>query len=166
MATILSGRLRALAVAHSLVRRSFSSGIDQPLAGSLRDLIAAILKPYELPDCDRFTVEGTDIGIGETAATSLGLVLHEFATNAAKYGALTSDTGRVTITWEQQGERLILQWRESGGPVIAVSPQRQGFGGLLTRRTIEQQLGGTFSLNWHAEGLTGDFSLPLAMLNQ
>jgi len=166
MATILSGRLHALAAAHALVRPSFSTRESQPLqpAASLSTLILTILKPHEMVGAARFVVEGPDIRLGSQATTSLALVFHELATNAAKYGALLRDEGRVSISWGQEGEALALQWRESGGPVIAAEPVQKGFGSTLARNTIIYQLGGTFTLDWQAQGLVASFLLPLANL--
>jgi two-component sensor histidine kinase len=166
MAKILSGRLHALAAAHALVRRSFHTGAGEPLSStaSLNGLILAILKPYELMGAKRFVVEGPETDLGSHAATGLALVFHELATNAAKYGALVRDEGRVSVSWEQKGETLALQWRESGGPVIAAEPTRQGFGSTLARNTIVHQLDGTFTLNWHQQGLLANLALPLATL--
>ncbi len=166
MAETLSGRLHALATAHALVRRNFNTGAGEPLqsTASLKGLILAILKPYEMADADRFVIEGRDIHLGDQATTGLALVLHELATNAAKYGALARDRGSVSVDWRQEGETLALQWRESGGPAIVAAPARQGFGSKLARDTIQRQLGGTLSLDWKAQGLAADFVLPLAKL--
>ena len=166
MAKSLSGRLHALAAAHALVRRSFHPGADKPLkpVAGLNGLILAILKPYELMGTKRFVIEGPEIELGSQAATGLALVFHELATNATKYGALVRDEGQVSVSWEQGRETLALQWRESGGPVIAAEPMRQGFGSTLARDIILRQLGGRFTLNWHKQGLVADFVLPLAKL--
>ena len=112
----------------------------------------------------RFVLEGPGIRLGARATTALALVLHEFATNAAKYGAFSGDGGCVSVRWSQRGDALALQWRETGGPEIAAEPTRQGFGSTLARDTIVRQLEGTFTLHWRKEGLAADFVLPLAML--
>ena len=166
LAEILSGRLHALAAAHALVRRSFNLGVGEPLQSeaSLEGLMRAILKPYEAVGAQRFDMEGEKIGLGEQATTSLALVVHELATNAAKYGALSGDKGRVSVRWTREAETLALQWKESGGPAIAAEPVRQGFGSKLARDTILRQLGGTVILDWQEEGLTADFKLPLTKL--
>ena len=168
MAKILSGRVHALAAAHALVRRSFHTGEGEPLqsAASLNALLLAILKPYDVPGAERFVLEGQEIDLGSDAATSLALVFHELATNAAKYGALLRDEGRVSVNWGREGETLALQWRESGGPAIAAEPMREGFGSTLARDTILRHLGGTFTLNWQAQGLVAEFVLPLAKLTR
>ena len=168
MASILSGRLHALAAAHALVRPDFDTGIGRPLqsTASLKGLILAILKPYEVVGVERFVVEGQEIGLGSHATTGLALVFHELATNAAKYGAFVRDEGRVSISWREKGITLAFQWRESGGPMITAEPVRQGFGSTLARDTIQRQLGGTFTLDWQEPGLVADFALPLTNLAQ
>ncbi|MBV8474190.1 MAG: GAF domain-containing protein, partial [Hyphomicrobiales bacterium] len=120
MAAILSGRLHALATAHSLVRRSFSRELDKslPPTASLKAVIDAILEPYAVADAERLLARGPEIALGSHATTSIALVLHEFATNAAKYGALASDEGRVSVSWREENATLAMRWRESGGPAI------------------------------------------------
>ncbi len=166
MAASLSGRLHALAAAHALVRRSFSTGAGEPLqsTASLKGLILAILKPYEVAGAERSTIEGPDIGLGDQATTALALVLHELATNAAKYGALSRYEGHVSVSWGLEGEKLALRWRETGGPEIMAAPQGQGFGSTLARDTVVRQLGGTFAVDWQELGLIAHFLMPLAKL--
>jgi two-component sensor histidine kinase len=166
MAEILSGRLHALSAAHALVRPSFSSGIGEPFKGTagLRGLISAILKPYEAADTMRFVAEGEEIILGDRATTSLALVIHELATNAAKYGALCQEGGSVSISWQLREKAVVLRWVESGGPAIAAEPVHQGFGSALARNTIVHQLGGTFAMNWLEKGLAAEFVLPLGTL--
>ena len=165
MATILSERLHALATAHALVRPSFSPGADEPPVetASLNGLIEAILKPHQSPSATRIVVAGPEVSLGREATTSVALVFHEFATNAVKYGALASEEGRVSISWRKDRQSLDLQWRETGGPAIAGELKREGFGVTMARNAV-RQLGGTFVLDWRAQGLVIDFALPLAEL--
>ncbi len=166
MAEILSGRLHALAAAHALVRPSFNSVLGKPFEGNacLHGLVCAILKPYEAPGDKPFVAQGEEIILGDRATTGLALVIHELATNAAKYGALSQDGGCVSVTWARQDEALALQWRESGGPSITAGPAHEGFGSTLARNTVVHQLGGTFALDWREQGLVAQFELPLATL--
>jgi two-component sensor histidine kinase len=164
MAAILSGRLHALATAHALVHRSLSPGPLLPPTASLKAVANAILKPYETFDADRFLVAGPDVGLGTRTTTGLALVLHELASNAAKYGALARDEGRISVTWQQKGGMLTLEWRESGGPEVRAEPGQEGFGSTLARNTITRQLDGTFILDWRREGLVAELQLPLAKL--
>ncbi len=166
MATLLSGRLHALAAAHALVRRSFSAGPSPSLPESttLSAILFAILKPYETANADHCAATGPEIVLGAAATTALAMFFHEFATNAAKYGALARDEGRVSISWRRQGATLVLQWRETGGPPIAAPPAQLGFGSELARNTIVRQLDGTLSVDWREDGLVADVTLPLAKL--
>jgi two-component system, chemotaxis family, CheB/CheR fusion protein len=88
------------------------------------------------------------------------LLLHEMATNAAKYGALSSETSHVEVSWCVANNELILTWRERGGPPLSGQPEKEGFGSLLTRLTVTGQLGGKISQEWDHEGLTVELSAP------
>ena len=155
MAETVQGRLGALAKAHLLIQGS-GSGTQHP--SSVEALVSAILAPYQdpaaPPDTRRATLDGPDVPLSGEAVTSLALVLHELATNAAKYGALSTPEGRVLISWRIVGAELELTWRERGGPPVSGPPAREGFGSLLARRSIGGQLGGRMTFDWAAEGLT------------
>jgi two-component sensor histidine kinase len=166
MATILSGRLHALAAAHTIVRPGFSSELNRsgPLTASLNAVVHAILKPYEAADFERFLAVGPEINLGSQAATSMALVFHELATNAAKYGALSREQGRVSVSWEKMGDVVTLHWQERGGPSIETEPNQQGFGSTLARDAIMRQLDGSASFDWQKQGLLARFVLPIAKL--
>ena len=100
----------------------------------------------------RLRLLGDDVPIGVKAATSLALILHELATNAAKYGALSGPDGCVIITGERRGERFGLAWQERGGPEIAGPPERRGFGTILAERGAITQLGGSIAHDWARGG--------------
>jgi two-component sensor histidine kinase len=91
--------------------------------------------------------------------SGLALLLHEFATNAAKYGALSTAGGRISISVVEQGADIVLTWVERGGPVVKAR-RKEGFGTLLVKTTISGQLGGRASYDWNAEGLTVLLSIP------
>jgi two-component sensor histidine kinase len=99
-------------------------------------------------------VTGSDIPIAGGALTSFALLLHEFATNAAKYGALSVPDGRVAISCIEDGNDVILTWVESGGPVVARQTDGEGFGSRLARATVGGQLGGEIFRTWNPEGLS------------
>ncbi len=106
---------------------------------------------------------GPDVMLAPRAAQSLAMAVHELATNAAKYGALSVAGGRVMVDWsvaDQTGRRLILHWREVGGPPAA-PPGRRGFGSRLIERNVHHDLGGTVETAYEADGFTADFSIPL-----
>src|SRR4051812_5353253 len=147
---ILEQRLTALATAHGLLTATDWRG------ASLRDLVAAEIAPYE----GRVAVEGSEVMLPPNVALSLALVLHELATNALKYGALSAPGGRVRVRWSRQGGKLRLAWREEGGPAV-VPPTRRGFGSMLIERSVAHNLGGTARLDFRPEGLAYEVELPL-----
>ena len=96
--------------------------------------------------------------------TGLALLLHEFATNAAKYGALASTEGRLSVDWTVVDGELRLTWREAGGPPLDGEPESKGFGSVLTDATVAQ-FGGRLSREWRPEGLVIELSIPLERLS-
>jgi PAS domain S-box-containing protein len=148
------GRLHALGEAHDLLTT------ENWHQASLSDVIASTLKPFAEGQQNRVVVEGLSVGIPSNTAMSLTLCLHELATNASKYGALSNDTGRVRISWDvdhqAQAPRLTLKWQESGGPPVVPSGRR-GFGSLLIEATGQA---GT-CLDFHPEGIRCVLRLPL-----
>ena len=156
-----TGRIRALARAHELV--SLGGWSDVPLP----DLIEKELLPYAVGQ-DRLVMHGAPVWLKPKAALSVGMILHEMATNAAKYGALSIETGHVTIEWSKEGfgtaARLVVRWLETGGPRVHMLPERRGFGSELIERQLRLDLGGTFEADFHEAGLRGRIELPLTVL--
>ena len=140
-------RLHALGEAHELLT---TKNWHQ---AHLQDVVERALKPFESGQRNRFVAEGPSVWLPANTSLNLTLCLHELATNAVKYGALSNETGRVLVSWELTGEadkrRLRFTWRENGGPPVKV-PQRNGFGSLLIQSTGE----GETCLNFHPDGLT------------
>jgi two-component sensor histidine kinase len=89
--------------------------------------------PFDEPDKPRVVLSGIDAAVSGVAATSLALLLHEFATNAAKYGALSSAMGTVRVVLVEQDDAIVVSWTESGGPHVTRSVGDEGFGGVLSR---------------------------------
>jgi two-component sensor histidine kinase len=157
LAVKLIGRLHALADAHALVRRRFD---QMPWEGAdFCEILTRILLPH---DEGRSVIRGPTLCVGERAATSLALLFHELATNAAKYGSLSIDQGAVEIEWDADEKDIRLQWQETGGPATK-PPERQGNGVRLVNATI-QQLGGKIEYDWRPEGLIARLRLPIASL--
>jgi PAS domain S-box-containing protein len=158
MADTVRSRLDALARAHDLTLPVVADGAERSASrATLHTLIRTIVSPYddvERSGTDRMTIVGTDVPISGGAVTSLALLLHEFATNAAKYGALSSPAGYVNVECEVDGDELRVVWREGGGPALEVPVLREGFGSLLGHATVKRQLGGSISREWNPEGLT------------
>ena len=151
-------RIYAIASAHSvLLQQNWS-------AAPVRDVVEAVLGTFEMDD--RFDVGGPKVVLGPRATLSLSLLLHELATNALKYGGLSTDAGRVAINWRietSEHEELVLDWSESGGPPPQ-EPDRQGFGSRL----IEMGLSGTggSTVRYPVSGLEAVFRGPLAEIRQ
>jgi two-component sensor histidine kinase len=152
MAREITQRLTALGRAHDLVR-PLPGG--QGSAALLGDLLSILLAPYD--DLGAFSgrvrVAVERMGVGEAAATSLALVIHELATNSLKYGALSSPTGTLDVSTAASDGRLDLIWMERGGPDVAVPPEPNGFGSKLVHRSVSKQLGGSIEYDWPEEGL-------------
>ena len=167
MADALSGRLHALASAHSLVRRKVSDSGAIFDEKDLGELIRTVVSAHEAGSersASLFHIEGPAISCSDHASSGFALIIHELATNASKYGALKDAKGRITITWETRGPMLHLTWTERGGPVIKSPPNRSGFGSILAQRTVKGQFGGMLRREWSAEGLSVSMTLSIARL--
>jgi two-component sensor histidine kinase/PAS domain-containing protein len=150
-------RVLALSTAHSLLTRGHWQG------ASLGDLVATILAPERGADTARVEIAGAACELPPHKALAMTMGLHELATNARKYGALSPAGGRLSVTWslgEAPERRLTLVWRERGGPPVA-PPTRAGFGTRLLRRALGADLDGTVTLDFAAEGLACTFDFPL-----
>ena len=162
-AQALRGRLAALLQAKELVRPGIT-GTERTAHNrtTVDALVKTILQPYDdNTSRNRVSASGPDVMVGATAATSLALALHESATNAVKYGALSEPNGAILIRWETQGENLLLGWEETGGPAILGAPKSQGFGTFLTERSIISQLRGKIDYDWRQNGLKLRMTVPL-----
>jgi PAS domain S-box-containing protein len=164
LATAVSQRLGALAQAHALTVARTSQASDRiEQATTLHTLLRTILAPYDR-GADATTphavVSGPDATISGGSLTSFALLLHEFATNAAKYGALSTDKGRVEIACEEEGDTFILTWTERDGPSVMQAADGDGFGTTLGRATVRSQLGGEIQRDWKPEGLVIRLSVP------
>jgi two-component sensor histidine kinase len=164
LASALRGRLMALAQAHALTLAVPSNGGRRSeQSTTLHTLIETILSPYDgRTDAGntRVTISGPNIPIASSAVTSFALLLHEFATNAAKYGALSNSTGHIDIVCSDNDGQVALTWTERGGPRIAHQSDGEGFGSLLAHATVKSQFAGEISRNWNPEGLTIRLTFP------
>jgi two-component sensor histidine kinase len=147
----LTNRLIALGRAHDLVRPD--SGLENKTA-LLGDLLSVLLAPYD--DMGAFTgrirVSVPKIAVGEEAVTTLALVIHELATNALKYGALSVATGMLDVSCTAQVDGVAVVWTERGGPPV-VAPAHGGLGSKMVRRGMTDQLGGSIEFDWSKDGL-------------
>jgi PAS domain S-box-containing protein len=165
----IRGRLNALAVAHDLILPSITGdGGTQADPTGLQMLLRRILSPYvEAPSESsnaRLILDGPSVQLGARAVTTFALILHELATNAAKYGALSVEKGRLRITWACMDGALKLKWQESGGPPVSGPPKSEGFGTVISNHSIREQFGGTLSHKWDAKGLSVEISVPVERL--
>jgi two-component sensor histidine kinase len=144
------GRLGALAEAHNLL------SIEKWQGCELQDVFSRVLQPYLLNNPRRLRMSGPKVPLSPRLAVVLSMILHEIATNAAKYGALSNDSGSVALDWEVTGEtgkpKLRLIWTEAGGPPV-VAPVRRGFGSRLIERSARDQLGGEATVDFLPRGV-------------
>jgi PAS domain S-box-containing protein len=157
--TSVVGRIQALARAHVLLSDSRWDGVD------LGALIDEELAPFASKSRRRIHTGGPSLKLRPAAAQSLALVLHELATNAAKYGALSVGTGELRVEWrrdqDDKGNWLIVEWTESGGPAVD-APETLSFGSNIIRASVERQLRGKVVKDWRPEGLFCTLRIPSA----
>jgi PAS domain S-box-containing protein len=160
-------RINALARAHEFVRPH--SEKSRPLLGSrtLHGFLEDLFRPYAALDGrPRVVLTGDDAEFDDQAATSVALLFHELATNAAKYGALSNAEGTVALDTRRQDDRFVLTWQERGGPPLAGAPERTGFGSSLAALSVEGQLGGRLERVWEPGGLRVVADLPATALSR
>ena len=148
----IEGRILALANVHTLFVETRWIGAE------LSTIATQELSPYYEKDEGRVHIEGPQVLLEPNAAQVVAVTLHELATNAAKYGALSVPNGQIGLKWSHEADgRLILHWREIGGPPVK-TPTHQGFGTRVIERTIGQ-LKGKACFDWHADGLVCEITL-------
>jgi two-component sensor histidine kinase/CHASE1-domain containing sensor protein len=151
----LDGRIRALSATHDLLTQS-DWGTTQ-----IRAVVDAELAPYRQTEEHRITIEGPDISLAPNDALSLGLAIHELATNAAKYGALTRSGGEVSVRWSQLAPRRVrLEWKERGGPPVKAKRGR-GFGTDLIEKIVANELDSPVQLDFDPEGVSCVLTIPV-----
>lgn len=150
-----SQRLRALGLAHGLLSEYEWRGIG------IRDLARLELSPFDEDDNPRISITGPDALLTPDQTLGLALILHELASNALKYGALSVPGGSVAVSWTVSGDkRLELQWTESGGPKVT-PPSHHGFGSILIRRSLAKVISSEVTHKFAAEGVRAHISMPL-----
>src|SRR6185295_5437588 len=149
----IEGRIKALSRAHVLLSDSRWQGAD------LDTLVKEELAPYRSNRADRLDISGPKVLLEPTTAQTLALALHELATNAAKYGALSSASGKLAVGWDLQADVLTIDWRETAGPA-ARTPSTTGFGTQIITGSIERQLGGKATFEWLPAGLRCTLAVP------
>jgi len=144
-------RLMALSTTHDLLTAT------NWRSAAVRDVLLSEMRPH---GPERYRLKGPDVALAPAQAVALGLLVHELSTNAAKYGALASAEGCVSVNWSVREGLLDLLWTETGGPPVA-PPTRRGFGSRLIERSLEGSLGGRASLDFAPDGLVCRVRLPL-----
>ncbi|WP_302480041.1 PAS domain S-box protein [Sphingomonas bacterium] len=154
---VVGGRIASLATAHELLLR------DEVEGATVADIVAGVLRPFDGGDGNLYTARGPDIRLSPAVTLALSMALHELATNAAKYGAL-STTGTVAIRWDLIGQnemrRFSFSWIEQGGPPVT-PPTRTGFGSRMIERVMAQHIRGSASIDYRPEGVTFTIDAPM-----
>ena len=154
---IVEGRIHALAATHNLLSATHWEGAD------LRKIVDEEMAPYHGSRRRRVETSGPSVVLLPATAQAVALAVHELATNAAKYGALSTDTGTLQLAWSVGPDAVVLDWRETGGPATA-QPRALGFGLTIVRSSIEAQFRGGVVYDWRPDGLHCTLSIPIAQL--
>lgn len=153
-----SQRLRALGLAHGLLSDHEWRGIG------IRELVRLELMPFQDTETPRIEIQGEDVLLTPDQTLGMALILHELASNALKYGALSVPAGKVTVSWLVQGDederRLLLDWSESEGPEVT-PPKHHGFGSILIRRSLAKVISSEVKHEYLPDGVRAHISLPL-----
>lgn len=151
----LEGRIDAFSRVQSVVTRNPETGLD------LKSLIEDELRAHAAREGERVRLAGPDLLLKPRAAETLSLAIHELATNAVKYGALSAAAGMLAVTWARDEGRLRLRWEESGLRNLPANPARQGFGLELLERTLPYELDAESAIEFRPQGLRFTLSMPL-----
>ena len=150
-----SKRIQALSANQDLLVRHAWHGVE------IEDLVCAQIAPFADLIGSRIVVRGPKLRLNAASAQAIGLALHELATNAGKYGALSNVTGRLDIRWGTDGDVFAMSWAEHDGPPVS-PPQRRGFGTIVMKRMTECSVGGAVDLDYAPSGLTWRLTCPAA----
>ena len=148
-------RIRALAANQDLLIRNEWHGVE------VKDLVRAQLAHFADLVGSRIAAHGPTLRLNAAAAQAIGLAMHELATNAGKYGALSMDTGQVNVYWETDGDTLTMSWTECSGPPVS-APERRGFGTVFMQEMVEHSVDGNVHLAYAPSGLTWRLTCPAA----
>ena len=157
-AAAIEGRIGAIARSHSLLSEPAGRG-----HASLRDLVTTELEPYNR-EGRNISISGVDVVLMPKPGLSLAMAIHELASNAAKYGALSTPAGQLTVSWtvgDLAGDMLSFLWVESGGPPLAGAPAQRGFGTTLIERTLTHELDAVVNRDFLSSGLRCTINIPL-----
>jgi len=150
MARELASRLVALGRAQDLIRPVPGQRSSAALLG---DLISVVLAPYDEKEASvRIRISVPKMNVGERSSTTLALIIHELATNSAKYGSLSTASGTLDVSCNAHEDEVVMTWTERGGPPLS-APTTNGFGSKLIHRSMTEQLGGSIAFDWSDEGV-------------
>lgn len=166
LAAELQDRIAALGRAHEFARPHSEQSRPVTIASTLQGLLNEILKAYPAQAEGRLTIHGDDPEIDDRSATPIALMFHELATNSAKYGALASELGTVSITIASQKNVIALSWIEAEGPEISGEPTTTGFGTKLVQLAVTQQLAGSITRHWDRSGLRVEMEIAADRLKR
>lgn len=150
-----SERIQSLSASQDLLLRNEWKGVE------VKGLVQAQLAHFADLIGSRISVSGPELRLREASAQAIGLALHELATNAGKYGALSTDTGHVDVCWEADGDAFSMSWTESGGPPVS-PPKRRGFGTIVMGVMAERSVCGKVALDYAPSGVTWRLACPAA----
>ncbi len=150
-----SERIQALSANQDLLVRNEWNGVE------IADLVRAQLAHFADLIGSRIAMRGPTLRLNPASAQAIGLALHELATNAGKYGSLSTDRGRIDVSWGSDGDTLTMSWTERDGPPVS-APQRRGFGSIVMETMAERSAGGKVDLDYAPAGLTWRLTCPAA----
>ncbi len=163
MAKNLRERLNAMAKAHALIRPVYMNYRPGEDGVGLRQLLELMLLPHVGQDLSRVSLNGAPIRLPPDTASALALVFFELSINAAKYGALSTDNGDLSVAFVCDEHRYVtLTWQERGGPALKGPPTKTGFGSILTERTLRGSLNGDIQSDWAPAGVTHQITFQKA----
>ncbi len=165
LADELRSRIMSLGKAHDFVRPHSARSQPTPTQATLRGLLDQLLLAYQ-SEVQRVVITGGDFLIDDRSATPLALSFHELATNAAKYGALSTLDGRVAIEISESNDDVVIVWAESRGPEVKHAPETNGFGSRLIALSVTNQLGGSIVNDWKTCGLEVVARIPKTSMSR
>ena len=162
----IQSRILALSKAHDLIIPKTGGGARDPSSIELRKLLSVLLEPHVGEGLKGVTLDGPTMMLAPEPVTNFALVLHEFATNSVKYGALSSAQGGLEVSWGAEADQLVLTWRETGATIDAEAFDRNGFGSRLIDICVRLQLKGALERRIDAKSLTLRLTAPAAIALQ
>ena len=143
----------------ALLASTTNIGRSRLATSDFGELVRIELAPYQADG--RIVLAGTAVLLDDAVLQSLAVVLHELATNAVKYGALSAPQGRVSIRWRSEGGMLRVRWQETDGPPLAGKPARLGIGSTVVERCVREHLKGEITFDWRTQGFVSEFAVPV-----